>query len=596
MAESKNKTNILLDKDGRLVAFGQEATYKYTSNSKFFTFYLIMNDITIITVTDKTAEEVDKKYGNEEKERDLELYLTAANGKKRKTLDVLVQAFKFMREHIMKILKDTTFVQKIEDVQWVVSVPAIWSNTAKNRMKEATILAGLINGSIPDHLMIASEPGDKYTLLDLREGTADITCHQILDEIHVLQIYPPSGGPWGSTYIDEAFWEMLCEIFGNEIMQEFTFKHPHEFIQLIEHFREVKYLYSPTSLDTPKIKIGSITSFFRTYKITLDDISKKLKEYKLNDKSNVIRFDKMVATVNLDHEGWKFVMDKVMDPLIHHVHKLLMEPQLRGCQTVLCVGDLSTSPYVIQRLRDVLVRDHKIITTIAKPECPILAVVEGATLFGMAPSIIVEYILEHTYGLKCARDWIESDGEEGKIWNDEDGKYIFEDGFEIFARKNAKINVHNPPIVKYFQPLNRDAKKITIEIHCSDEENPKQCTGSTFCAQANFNLPNDWWDGANGEDKEIPIFFFFSRSGIQIRENYLDTENIFKIAYSDRRKTSQFFKKEINVNNMRTNKIAHPIISSWKTNTSSQYFFKHNLISVSFKDRNLYRNFKWDLC
>ncbi|ETO14011.1 hypothetical protein RFI_23357, partial [Reticulomyxa filosa] len=171
---------------------------------------------------------------------------------------------------------------------------------------------------VSSHVDIVILKRDKYTLLDLRKGTADITCHQVLDEIHVLQIYPPSGGPWGSTYIDEAFWEMLCEIFGNEIMQEFTFKHPHEFIQLIEHFREVKYLYSPTSLDTPKIKIGSITSFFRTYKITLDDISKKLKEYKLNDKN---------------HEGWKFVMDKVMDPLIHHVHKLLMEPQLRGCQT-----------------------------------------------------------------------------------------------------------------------------------------------------------------------------------------------------------------------------------------------------------------------
>ncbi|ETO01390.1 hypothetical protein RFI_36050 [Reticulomyxa filosa] len=110
----------------------------------------------MITI-DKTLEE--HKHDDEKKEKDLEPYLTAANGKKRKSVDVLVEAFKFMRKHIMKVLRDTKFVEKIEDVQWVVTVPAIWSNTAKNRMREAAILAELINESIPDHLMIAFEPG-----------------------------------------------------------------------------------------------------------------------------------------------------------------------------------------------------------------------------------------------------------------------------------------------------------------------------------------------------------------------------------------------------------------------------------------------------
>ncbi|ETO08745.1 hypothetical protein RFI_28642, partial [Reticulomyxa filosa] len=512
LAELKNKTNILLDKDGRFVAFGQEAADKYTSNTdrslefyenftmalygqtpNFFIFYFIINDTIIITITDKTFAEVDKKCGNEEKERDLELYLTAANGKKRRILDVLVQAFKFMQEHIMEILKDTILVEKIEDVQWVVSVPAIWSNTAKNRMKEATILAGLINGSIPDHLMIASEPGvihfnntgsplQKKKNRVRKEGTADITCHQILDEIHVLQIYPPSGGPWGSTYIDEAFWKMLCEIFGNEIMQELKRKHPTKFIQLMKHFRQVKHGYYSELEEAPMVKLHELVDFMDEHDIDMDTMSKKVQAYKLENKSGVFEFDKDIGVLYLGHEGWKFLMDKIMDPLIHHVHKLLMEPQLRGCQTLLCTGEFSTLPYVIQRLRDVLVRDHKIITTITKPEYPILAVVEGATLFGMAPSIIVEYILEHTYGLKCARDWIESDGEEGKIWNKENGKYIFEDEFEIFARKNTEINVHNPPIVKCFQPLNRDAKKITIEIHCSDKKIPNNVLAPPFCA------------------------------------------------------------------------------------------------------------------
>ncbi|ETO29543.1 hypothetical protein RFI_07582 [Reticulomyxa filosa] len=500
-------------------------------------------------VTDKTLEEVHEKYDDEKKEMDLEPYLTAANGKKRKSMDVLVQAFKFMRGHIMGVLKDTTFVEEVEDVQWVVTVPAIWSNTAKNRMREAALRAGLINNSIPDHLIIAFEPecgsvvarrycdlkkGDKYILLDLGGGTADIACHKVLDETSVSQIYIPSGGAWGSTYIDEAFWGILCEIFGRETMEEFKIKYPNEFVLLKENFRQAKHSYDPASSDIPKIKIDIMVDFMDTHKIDLEAMGKKVKAYKLKGVKSTFEFDTNFATLNLGHGGWKFLMDIVIDPLITHMRKLLAQPQLRGCETMLCVGGLSTSPYVIQRLRDVFVTQLKVIKTITKPEQPVLAVMEGAARFGMTPSLITEYIMEHTYGLKCARFWAESDGEESKLWSEEEGRYVFEDGFEIFTRKNSKLNVHDPPKVQYFQPLNKGEKEIIIEIHRSIEEDPTQCTDRTLCALAPFRLPEDWWDGVGAEDKEIPIAFFFNRAEIQVKvelENYSEKDRYIKVEW-----------------------------------------------------------------
>ncbi|ETO09642.1 hypothetical protein RFI_27739 [Reticulomyxa filosa] len=539
LAEVKNKTNLLLDKDGNFVAFGQEATDRYTSSvDSSLEFYERFK----MALYNNVPDEIDDgKYDDDTKEQDLEPYLTAANGKKRKTLDVLKQVFTFLREYVMNILKSTTLVERIEDVQWVITVPAIWSNTAKNSMREAAHRAGLISDSISDHLLIAFEPecgsvvarrychglkkGDKYILLDLGGGTADIACHRVLDEKSVSQIYAPSGGPWGSTYIDDAFWGLLCEIFGREIMEEFKTKYSNEHVQLIENFKQAKHSYNPTSPDTPKIK---------THKVSLEDIGKKVKEHKLKDKSGIFGFDKMVATLTLGHEGWKFLMDKVIDPLIKHISDLLAKPELRGCEAMLCVGGLSTSSYVTQRLRDVFVTDCKVIKTITKPEQPILAVMEGAALFGMTPSLIAEYVMMHTYGLKCARFWANSDGEEGKLWSEEDGRYIFEDGFEIFARKNTKLNVHDPPIVQYFQPLNRGATEIVIEIYCSDEENPKRCTDETLCARVSFQLPSDWWEGGDAEDKEIPIAFYFNRAEIQVKvelENYSDKERCMKIKW-----------------------------------------------------------------
>ncbi|ETO05692.1 hypothetical protein RFI_31704, partial [Reticulomyxa filosa] len=550
LAEVKNKTNILLDKNGKFVAFGQEATDKYISTSdRSLEFYERFK----MALYDKTLEGVhEDKHDDEKKEKDLEPYLTAANGKKRKSMDVLVEALKFMRKHIMQVLRDTKVVQKVEDVQWVLTVPAIWSNTAKNRMREAAILAGLINESIPDHLIIAFEPecgsviarkycdfkkNDKYILLDLGGGTADIACHKILNNINVSQIYIPSGGPWGSTYIDEAFWGLLCEIFGRELMGEFKVKYPNEFIRLKENFRQAKHSYNPTSLETPKIMMDSIMDFMDMHKIDLETMSKKMREYKFKSVDNVLELDENVATLSLGHVGWKFLIDKVVDPLITHMRKLLEEPELRGCETMLCVGGLSTSPYVIERLRDVFVTDRKIIKTITAPERPISAVMEGAARFAMSPSLIAEYLMEHTYGLKCARIWEKSDGEERKLWSEEDNVFIFEDGFQVFVRKGDIMNVYHPPKLQWFQPLKKGDKEIVIEIHRSNEVSPRQCTNETFCAKGTFKLPPDWWDGIDAENKEIPIGFFFNRAEIQVRvqlKNYPENERHIKIEWLER--------------------------------------------------------------
>ncbi len=57
-------------------------------------------------------------------------------------------------------------------------------------------------------------PGDAYILADLGGGTADICCHEIMEghEGAVQEINVPSGGPWGSTFIDDEFFKLLRKI------------------------------------------------------------------------------------------------------------------------------------------------------------------------------------------------------------------------------------------------------------------------------------------------------------------------------------------------------------------------------------------------
>ncbi|ETO00477.1 hypothetical protein RFI_36967, partial [Reticulomyxa filosa] len=67
------------------------------------------------------------------------------------------------------------------------------------------------------------QTGDAYMMLDLGGGTTDIACHEIKNpfEVKELELIAPSGGAWGSYYIDKAFEFMLIEIFGSDHMNEF---------------------------------------------------------------------------------------------------------------------------------------------------------------------------------------------------------------------------------------------------------------------------------------------------------------------------------------------------------------------------------------
>ena len=104
----------------------------------------------------------------------------------------------------------------------IITVPAIWNDDAKNKMKEWIIKAGLVNKNIKNQCKIVYEPdcaslaikydgnirfekGDKYILIDAGGGTVDIAFHQVLGQFGIKEIHHPSGGPWGGCYIDDQY-------------------------------------------------------------------------------------------------------------------------------------------------------------------------------------------------------------------------------------------------------------------------------------------------------------------------------------------------------------------------------------------------------
>ena len=65
--------------------------------------------------------------------------LTAANGVKVDALTVFSLSLKYMKDKALEVIQDETGDRNYtaNDIQWVITVPAIWTPGAKQFMREA---------------------------------------------------------------------------------------------------------------------------------------------------------------------------------------------------------------------------------------------------------------------------------------------------------------------------------------------------------------------------------------------------------------------------------------------------------------------------
>ena len=64
--------------------------------------------------------------------------IKAANGKALRAVTVFAHALKFFKDHVLEELSDQSATKILEeDIQWVLTVPAIWKAPAKQFMRTA---------------------------------------------------------------------------------------------------------------------------------------------------------------------------------------------------------------------------------------------------------------------------------------------------------------------------------------------------------------------------------------------------------------------------------------------------------------------------
>ncbi|XP_076072083.1 heat shock 70 kDa protein 12A-like [Mytilus galloprovincialis] len=214
-------------------------------------------------------------------------------GKKMKALYVFCIAIKYLKEQVIMKLRSICLNVTQDDILFVLTVPSIWSDQAKKFMKTAAEKAGIGK----DQLTIALEPeaasmyirhalrlevnkkenkmlqtiksGMKFMVIDLGGGTADITVHRCQKYETLEEVIPPSGGPWGGTAVDQAFLDLMRNLFGDDVIDGLKEEDIEDYYHLLHEF-EIRKRSVKSKGDYERIIAISMS-------VTLIDLIKKFR-------------------------------------------------------------------------------------------------------------------------------------------------------------------------------------------------------------------------------------------------------------------------------------------------------------------------------
>ncbi|KAL3879866.1 hypothetical protein ACJMK2_032143 [Sinanodonta woodiana] len=314
---------------------------------------------------------------------------------------VISLAIRYMKEDLVKNSNDRLSIEHIceDEITWVLTVPTIWTDAAKQFMREAAVEAGIKN----ENLMIALEPetasifcrllpvekmvegggiasftqGSVYMVLDAGGGTIDITVHEVLSDGKLKELHKASGGAWGGTQVDEAYRQFLISLVGNPVFRRFQVENKEEYLDIFREFEIRKRDIAPDNDNKVTIRLpSSLTEIFE--ETSGADLRKAIMQTKYANEVSFTR-DKLRISASV----MKRLFVNATQSTVSHVKELMKEKIVQCVSSILVVGGFAESKMLQHAIRSSFPNVKVII-----PEEAGLVVLKGAVVFGHSQSSI----------------------------------------------------------------------------------------------------------------------------------------------------------------------------------------------------------------
>ncbi|KAH3757327.1 heat shock 70 kDa protein 12A [Pelomyxa schiedti] len=368
------------------------------------------------------------------------------------------------------------FPTEMDDVKWVITVPAIWDQSARAFMQECATGAGM------KQVVLALEPeaaslavkanlnfpiGTKYILVDAGGGTIDITVHECISTTQIAELHRPTGGPWGSSFINEYFFQLMGEVFGEDVVTKAQ-EDPGIF-DLEDEVEGMKLTLSD-SIPRHNISVYCIVSLLSQmskppFSQVVNDFNKSHpKLVDVNGTASILTLQN--HKLRIDAALIKAKIEKLAAATSNHIQANLL-PSLSGVKVAYLVGGLSRCEYYRQVMKTQLTGKLEV----ESPTDPSVAVLEGAVLFG--ESVIGDSVgsvkkrcMPHTYAVSTTDL---APRHPGRPTFQVDGQRRCE-VLQVLVRSGESLD-SDSEIGLEFSPISSDQDSITFDIFKSAKPN-----------------------------------------------------------------------------------------------------------------------------
>ncbi|KAL8726738.1 MAG: hypothetical protein Q9166_006533 [cf. Caloplaca sp. 2 TL-2023] len=374
-----------------------------------------------------------------------------------------------LRQHFEAVLnKNLPNIALSTRVDWVVTVPAIWSDLAVAKTKRCAERAGMGAAS---SLRIVSEPeaaamwalqeivpnslivGDTFVICDAGGGTVDLITYRVKSLkpiLRVEEVVPGRGKKCGSTFLNRRF-----ELF----LRDKLSSHPCWREDVIEDAMK------RFEIETKRYYDGSKTDVFQIPVPTFPD-----------DPAYDVRRARMTLKGVELYNIFEPVMQDVIGLVKQQINATKEAKSL--VKEVLLVGGFGESEYLYQRLRQAVVHDC---IEVSKPPYGWTAVQRGALLKGLADHspknteiLVAGRSARNHYGTESAKEW---DGtvhpESQRVWSAANSRFEV-NTYDWFITKKDTVSEKKPIRLNYYTTCLASLKKldpITVTIvRCEDPE------------------------------------------------------------------------------------------------------------------------------
>ncbi|XP_071139889.1 heat shock 70 kDa protein 12B-like [Mytilus edulis] len=422
---------------------------------------------------------------------------------------VFVESIRYLKDHFLEIFTNKNLDTKITDILFVITVPAIWSDAAKQFMRVCSEMAGIESSLI----VLAYEPeaaalycsllpadqgiakyfqvGRRLMIVDLGGGTVDITVIKVIKKeenlTYIEHVYRVTGGAWGGNQVNKNFENFLANVFGNDVIEELKKNHLSQWMELKGDFElQKKTLSVAGTRIIIGIRIGvEIKEIFKRRREK--DIADELKE-KLDGKVKIVG-DKLC----IDVEIFKNFFHDCVTEIIGHINETFMK---RGCawpSAMILVGGFADSLII----RDAIINAFPVIKPIVSPPGTSLSVLKGSVIFGHLPGIVTGRVCRETLGLTLHRPYV-PEGETNKQTFKIDGILRVDRSFNKMFTINEVVKLGQTRTLE-LQDLHKSKElrkqpKI-IEVYVSKDEDPNFITdaGCSLRGKITVYPPNGQW-------------------------------------------------------------------------------------------------------